>query len=71
MVKSDIEIARAATMKPILEVGAGLGIPPESLDPYGHYKAKVSMDYVDSLSAEEDGKLILAVSYTHLRAHET
>ena len=52
MVKSDIEIARAATMKPILEVGAGLGIPPESLDPYGHYKAKVSMDYVDSLSAE-------------------
>ena len=70
MVKSDIEIARAATMKPILEVGAGLGIPPESLDPYGHYKAKVSMDYVDSLSAEEDGKLILVTGINPTPAGE-
>ena len=70
MVKSDIEIARAATMKPILEVGAGLGIPPESLDPYGHYKAKVSMDYVDSLSAEEDGKLVLVTGINPTPAGE-
>ena len=70
MVKSDIEIARAATMKPILEVGAGLGIPSESLDPYGHYKAKVSMDYVDSLSAEEDGKLILVTGINPTPAGE-
>ena len=70
MVKSDIEIARAATMKPILEVGAGLGISPESLDPYGHYKAKVSMDYVDSLSAEEDGKLILVTGINPTPAGE-
>ena len=59
MVKSDIEIARDAKMRPILEVGADLGIPTTSLDPYGHYKAKVSMDYVDSLSDRPDGKLIL------------
>ena len=70
MVKSDIEIARAATMKPILEVGAELGIPLESLDPYGHYKAKVSMDYVDSLSAEEDGKLILVTGINPTPAGE-
>ena len=70
MVKSDIEIARAATMKQILKVGAGLGIPPESLDPYGHYKAKVSMDYVDSLSAEEDGKLILVTGINPTPAGE-
>ena len=57
MVKSDIEIARAAKMRPILEVGAELGIPAESLDPYGHYKAKVSMEYVDSLSKNKDGRV--------------
>ena len=43
-VKSDIEIARAATKKPILEIGAKLGIPPEHLLPYGHDKAKISAD---------------------------
>ena len=41
-VKSDIEIARAATKKPILEIGAKLGIPPEHLLPYGHDKAKIT-----------------------------
>ena len=49
MVKSDIEIAREAKMRPILEVGADLGIPESSLDPYGHFKAKISMDYVNDL----------------------
>ncbi|MBT4354857.1 MAG: formate--tetrahydrofolate ligase, partial [Rhodospirillaceae bacterium] len=70
MVKSDIEIARAATMQPILEIGDGLGIPPESLDPYGHYKAKVSMDYVDSLSEKQDGKLILVTGINPTPAGE-
>ena len=70
MVKSDIEIARAATMQPILEIGAGLGIPPDSLDPYGHYKAKVSMDYVDSLSEKQDGKLILVTGINPTPAGE-
>lgn len=70
MVKTDIEIARAATMQPILEIGAGLGIPSESLDPYGHYKAKVSMDYVDSLSEKQDGKLILVTGINPTPAGE-
>ena len=55
MVKSDIEIAREAKMRPILEVGADLGIPESSLDPYGHFKAKISMDYVNDLKNQDDG----------------
>ncbi|MDA1308026.1 MAG: formate--tetrahydrofolate ligase [Proteobacteria bacterium] len=70
MVGSDIEIAREATMKPILEVGAGLGIPATSLDPYGHYKAKVSMDYIASLEDKPDGKLILVTGINPTPAGE-
>ncbi|MDE0812125.1 MAG: formate--tetrahydrofolate ligase, partial [Alphaproteobacteria bacterium] len=70
MVGSDIEIAREATMKPILEVGAGLGIPATSLDPYGHYKAKVSMEYIDSLEDQPDGKLILVTGINPTPAGE-
>ena len=70
MVGSDIEIAREATMKPILEVGAGLGIPATSLDPYGHYKAKVSMDYIESLEDRPDGKLILVTGINPTPAGE-
>jgi formate--tetrahydrofolate ligase len=70
MVGSDIEIAREATMKPILEVGAGLGIPATSLDPYGHYKAKVSMEYIASLEDQQDGKLILVTGINPTPAGE-
>jgi formate--tetrahydrofolate ligase len=42
-VKSDIEIAREAKMKPIMEIGKALGIPEKDLIPYGHTKAKVSI----------------------------
>ena len=42
-VKSDIEIAREAKMKPIMAIGKGLGIPEKELIPYGHTKAKVSL----------------------------
>ncbi len=70
MVGSDIEIAREAKMKPILEVGAGLGIPATSLEPYGHFKAKVSMDYVDSLKDRPDGKLILVTGINPTPAGE-
>ena len=45
--KSDIEIAQAAKMRPIMDVAKEkLGIAPENLEPYGHYKAKVSMDFI-------------------------
>ncbi|MBT6138127.1 MAG: formate--tetrahydrofolate ligase [Rhodospirillaceae bacterium] len=70
MVKSDIEVAREATMKPIMEVGAKLGIPAESMDPYGHYKAKVSMDYVASLKDKPNGKLILVTGINPTAAGE-
>ena len=60
--KSDIEIARAANKKPILEIGAKLGIPSDHLLPYGHDKAKVSADFIASLNGRPDGKLILVTA---------
>src|SRR5438093_3106610 len=69
--KSDIEIAQAAKMRPILDLAREkLGIAPESLDPYGHYKAKVSMDYVKSLKNRPNGKLILVSAITPTPAGE-
>ena len=51
--KSDIEIAQAAAMRPIVEVAEEkLGIPDEAVSPYGRYKAKISLDYIRSLAAE-------------------
>ena len=47
---SDIEIAQKARLERISEVAAKLGIAEEHLEPYGHYKAKVSLDYIDSLA---------------------
>ena len=70
MVKSDIEIARAASMKPIMEIGANLGIPSESLMPYGHTKAKIDLDYIASLSDRPDGKLILVTGINPTAAGE-
>jgi formate--tetrahydrofolate ligase len=69
--KSDIEISQSATKRPILEVAREkLGIGPEHLEPYGHYKAKVSMDYVKSLKSRPDGKLILVSAITPTPAGE-
>ena len=56
-VKSDIAIARAARKKPILEIGAKLGIPAEQMVPYGHDKAKISADFIKSVQKNKDGKL--------------
>ncbi len=71
MSKSDIEIARESTMKPIAEVGADkLGIPGDALFHYGPHKAKVSMDYLKSLEQEPDGKLILVTAITPTPAGE-
>ncbi len=69
--KSDIEISQAAKMRPILDVAADkLDIPAEDLIPYGHYKAKVSLDYIASLSNRPDGKLILVTAITPTPAGE-
>ncbi len=69
--KSDIEISQAAVMQPILDVAKEkLGIEAEDLIPYGHYKAKVSLDYIDSLKDKPDGKLILVTAITPTPAGE-
>jgi formate--tetrahydrofolate ligase len=67
---SDIEIAQKAIMKPISQIAAGLGIPDDALDPYGRYKAKVSLEYVDSLNDRPDGKLILVTAISPTPAGE-
>ncbi len=69
-VKSDIEIAREAKMKPIMEIGKALGIPEKDLIPYGHTKAKVHLDYINSLSSKKDGKLILVTAISPTPAGE-
>ena len=70
MAKSDIEIAREATQKPIGEMGDRLGIPREALLPYGHTKAKIDLGYIDSLSGRHDGKLVLVTAITPTPAGE-
>ncbi len=67
---SDIDIAQKASMKKIQEVAAGLGIPEDALEPYGRYKAKVSLNYVDSLKGKKDGKLVLVTAISPTPAGE-
>ncbi|MEQ8306413.1 MAG: formate--tetrahydrofolate ligase [Hoeflea sp.] len=68
--KTDIEIARAANKKPIMEIGGKLGIPPEDLVPYGHDKAKISADFIARQSGKPDGKLILVTAINPTPAGE-
>ena len=68
--KSDIQIAREAQKKPIMEIGDKLGIPSEHLLPYGHDKAKVSQAFIDSLAGRPDGKLILVTAINPTPAGE-
>ncbi len=67
---SDIEIAQRAKMLRITQVAEKLGIPEEHLVPYGHYKAKVSLAYVDSLKNRKDGKCVLVTAITPTPAGE-
>jgi formate--tetrahydrofolate ligase len=69
-VKTDIEIARAAKMQPIVQVAQKIGIPEDSVINYGKYKAKVSLDFIDSLKDKSDGKLILVTAMTPTPAGE-
>ena len=68
--QTDIEIARAARAKPIQDIGASLGIPPEHLLPYGHDKAKVDQGFITSLSDRPNGKLILVTAINPTPAGE-
>lgn len=67
---SDIEIAQQAKMVKIADVAAKLGIPEEALEPYGRYKAKVSLGYIDSLKNKKNGKLILVTAISPTPAGE-
>jgi formate--tetrahydrofolate ligase len=68
--KSDIEIARAAKKLPIQEIGAKIGIGSDDLLPYGHDKAKVSQNFIDSVQDKKDGKLILVTAINPTPAGE-
>ena len=67
---TDIEIAQQCAMKPITEVASALGIRPEELEPYGHYKAKLSDDLAKRLESQPDGKLILVTAINPTPAGE-
>ncbi len=69
-VKSDIEIAQSAKILPIQEIGAKLGIPAESLIPYGHDKAKISSEFIQSNGKAKDGKLVLVTAVSPTPAGE-
>jgi len=69
-VSSDIGIAQNATLKPIGEIAARLGIPAASIENYGHYKAKIGLDYIDTLKDKPDGKLILVTALSPTPAGE-
>ncbi len=70
MAKSDIEIAREASLKPITEIADKLGIPASALLPYGHDKGKITLDYIRSLESKKDGKLILVTAISPTPAGE-
>ncbi|MFV0246305.1 MAG: formate--tetrahydrofolate ligase, partial [Qingshengfaniella sp.] len=67
---SDIEIARRAKKRPIQEVGAKLGIDAKDLLPYGHDKAKISADFINSVQGNKDGNLILVTAINPTPAGE-
>ncbi len=69
-VKSDIEIAQAADIRPIAEIAAKIDIPVEALIPYGHDKAKISADFIKANGKNADGKLILVTAVSPTPAGE-
>ena len=67
---SDLEIARAATLQPIAEIAARLGIPADALEPYGRHKAKIGFDFINSLRDRQDGALVLVTGISPTPAGE-
>ncbi|ARU63798.1 formate--tetrahydrofolate ligase [Tumebacillus avium] len=68
--KSDIEIAQAATLRPIQEIAAQVGLTPDDIEQYGKYKAKISLDVYRRLQNKENGKLILVTAISPTPAGE-
>ena len=67
---TDLEIARAATLRPIAEIAARAGIPESALEPYGKHKAKVSLDFAAAQRAKPPGKLVLVTGISPTPAGE-
>jgi len=67
---SDIEIAQQAKLHKAIDIAARLGIPEENLEPFGHYKAKVSLAFIETLASRPDGKLILVTAISPTPAGE-
>jgi formate--tetrahydrofolate ligase len=66
----DIEIAQGAKLKPIMEIAAGLGLSEDDIEPYGKYKAKISLEVMKRLKDRPDGKLIIVTAVTPTRTGE-
>jgi formate--tetrahydrofolate ligase len=67
---TDLDIARAATLKPIAEIAARAGIPADALEPYGKYKAKIGLDFIRAQSDRPDGALVLVTGINPTPAGE-
>lgn len=67
---TDIEIAQNAHLERIGHIAAGAGIPDDALEPYGHYKAKVSLDWLDSQPERKDSRLVLVTAISPTPAGE-
>ncbi len=67
---SDLEIARAARLRPIGEVAAVAGIPAEALEPYGRFKAKISLEFIEAQQSRPDGALVLVTGISPTAAGE-
>jgi len=67
---SSLQIAQDATLRPITEIAAAAGLEPDEIDPYGRYKAKVSLSVLDRLASKPDGKLIDVTAITPTKAGE-
>ncbi|MBM7703222.1 formate--tetrahydrofolate ligase [Metabacillus iocasae] len=69
-VKSDLQIAQEATMKPITDIVSQLDLLESEIEPYGHYKAKLSLDVMDRLHTKQEGKVILVTAISPTPAGE-
>ena len=68
--KSDLEIARESTLRPIGEIASKLEIPADALEPYGRYKAKIGLDFVNTAQSRPDGALVLVTGISPTPAGE-
>jgi formate--tetrahydrofolate ligase len=68
--RSDIEIADGTPLRPIAEIAASASIPPDAIEPYGRYKAKIGFDFIDRQTDQPDGALVLVTGISPTPAGE-